>query len=157
MSRDHDEPVFVRRGGKYVYNHRNPVARVLMVVSLLLVGWLVYDMYDDGRWSDGELRDAVHTAARSMEAEPRRESYLSTFGYDSLIKDEIYAGGEGPEHSVQVTDAGGGTGTRFEVTTPDTDTAYCVSVSPPRPEGPRDLTAPDAEVQLSVAVAEGAC
>ncbi|MCH0538986.1 hypothetical protein I3F58_05330 [Streptomyces sp. MUM 203J] len=168
MGGEHGDRVFVRSGGRWVYNTGNPVGRVLIVVSLLVAaGWLSH-MFASGRWSEGELRDAVHGAARALEAEAKPD-YLLWYGgdYTSAIRDAVEATGEGPEHGLVAVDEisdDTGTGTdagttadRFEITTEDTSTAYCMSVSPPVPDEPRDPLAPGAVIRLSVEVEEGRC
>jgi hypothetical protein len=157
-----NEPVFIRSRGHYYYNRRNPIGRVLIVASLLVAGWLLYDQYDNTYWSEGELRDAVHAAAEDLGAEPRSETHLVR-GYESLIRDAIHATGEGQEFGVVVTAAGEeGTGDgagpdRFEISTPDTTTVYCMSISPPRPERSLESHSSSPVINLTVKVEQGSC
>lgn len=159
----HDEPVFIRSRGRFYYNRRNPIGRVLIVASVLVSGWLLYDQYDGTYWSEGELRKAVHAAAEELEAKPRSEDSLAFSGYEGLIRDAVHATGEGQEFGAVVTAAGEeGTGDgpgpdRFEISTPDTDTVYCMSVTPPRPERTMDPHSPDREIDLTVVVEQGSC
>lgn len=163
MGGGHDDRVFVRSGGQWVYNPRNPVGRVLIVVSLLIAAGVLYNMFDSSQWSEGELRDAVHGAARGLEAEAKPDYVFRYGGYESAIQDAIQATGKGPEHGyVDITESSEDPGTdttadRFEITTEDTATAYRVSVSPPAPDEPRDPLAPRRMVHLSVQVTEGPC
>ncbi|MGA5420603.1 hypothetical protein [Streptomyces lavendulocolor] len=163
MGEPHDEPVFIRCRGHYYYNRRNPIGRVLIVAALLASGWLLYDQYDGTYWSEGELRDAVHAAAEDMEAKPRSESSLAFWDYEGLIRDALHATGEGQEFGAVVTAAGeegtadGAGPDRFEISTPDTTTVYCISVSPPRPERLPDPPSPDRDIDLAVEVEQGSC
>ncbi|UQS29509.1 hypothetical protein J5J01_21600 [Streptomyces fradiae] len=154
-----DEPVFVRTGGHWHYNHRNRVGRVLIVVTGLMVAWGLYDYADDIRWSEAELRAAVHEAERAVESEPL-PAYQFTTGYGLHLRDAVHASGEGPEHGarVEAREEGGGAD-RYEVTTTDTDTAYCVSVTPSVRDLPRDVHGRPSgdEVRPSLEVAEGPC
>ncbi|MFG3497230.1 hypothetical protein [Streptomyces sp. NPDC047928] len=169
MSGDHhDEPVFVRSNwgtNRYVYNTRNPVGLALTVGALLFAGGGMYTLHDSSRWSEGELRDAVHAAARSLEAEPR-VTYLH-YGYDDMIEEAIEAAGEGPSNGWGLSvsrdrwaeEAGPD---RFDITTSDTKAAYCMTVAPPEPDhlATYPSTAPGAPrtpVDLTVEVAEGSC
>ncbi|MFJ3928949.1 hypothetical protein [Streptomyces sp. NPDC090029] len=159
----HDEPVFTRSRGRYYYNWRNPVGRVLMAASLLLAGWLLHGQYDGTYWSEEELRDAVHAAAEDLQTSPRSERSLGLQSYEGLIRDALHASGEGPEFGAVVEAAGEeGTGDgagpdRFEISTPDTDTVHCMSVSPPRPEASFDSLAPAREITLAVEVGQNGC
>ncbi|MFC8275063.1 hypothetical protein ACFUJR_21485 [Streptomyces sp. NPDC057271] len=164
MSREpHDEPVFIRSRGHYYYNRRNPVGRFLIVASLLVSGWILYDYYDSVYWTEGELRDAVQAAAEDLQAEEKRETLLSSFGYDSLIRDAVNAADGGPGHGADVRTvgeegAGDGPGPdRFEVSTDDTETVYCMSVSPPRPKYTLGLDSPVRTIRLSVTFDVGRC
>ncbi|TLQ47583.1 hypothetical protein [Streptomyces marianii] len=155
----HDEPVFIRKHGRFVYNPRNPVGRLLMGVSVVVVVGFVYHLFDDARWSEGEFRDAVREAAVRLEAEPQfLRGYL---GYEERIEDAVKGTGQGPEHTVvrveavDEPDAAGADGADvFEISTDDVVTPYCMRVSPPQSE-------PDVlrleTVRVAVEVAEGPC
>ncbi|PZG07101.1 hypothetical protein [Nonomuraea aridisoli] len=94
--KDH-EPVFVRSKwgtNRYVYNPRNPVGAALIVGSLLLFAGLMYYLHDSTNWGRGELRDAVHGAARALEAKPQRVGFLDD--YESMIRQAIDETSEGP-------------------------------------------------------------
>ncbi|MGW1014492.1 hypothetical protein ACWD4X_31185 [Streptomyces termitum] len=158
MTWDDREPVFVRRG-RWVYNSRNPVARVLMLLTAAgLVGSYLY-VSDQGQWSESELRDAVHGAARDLEAEPQKVY----FGYDSMIRDAIEATDEGPVSDlvIRATDDGHGsdaasvpTEDSFEVSAAHMPETFCMRLSPPEP--PRAL-GKTPTVSLTVRVSRGDC
>ncbi|OII60551.1 hypothetical protein BJP40_09805 [Streptomyces sp. CC53] len=179
MSGDHDEPVFKRIGGRWAYNPGNPVGRALIVGSLLFAVAMMYGLHASSRWSEGELRDAVHAAADALEGQPQRNGTIAFSGYAGIVEDAVEATGTGPEYALGLHVAemnsetdGDGPGTaaadRFEITTDDTTTAYCLSVSPPRsrvesaagahqPGSGNGWQAVTAETVLSVEVAEGGC
>ncbi|MEV6199056.1 hypothetical protein AB0M64_03680 [Streptomyces sp. NPDC051771] len=154
---DHD-PVFVRKG-RWVYNTRNPVGRVLTIAAVVgLVGFYLY-VSDTGQWSEAELRDAVHEAARELEAQPQRVY----FGYDSMIRDAIEATDEGPVSDlvIRATDDGNGssaasipTEDSFDVSAAHTSETFCMRLSPPEP--PRAL-GKTPTVSLTVQVSRGDC
>ncbi|CAL9566868.1 hypothetical protein [Streptomyces sp. enrichment culture] len=159
MRGNSDEPVFVRTGGQWHYNARNRVGRVLIAVTAPVVAGLLYVYADSTRWSDAELRAAVHEAAAAVESR-QRPAYALRGGYAGLLRDEVHAAGEGPPHGARVDPVtGSGAADRFEVTTPDTGTAYCFSVTPPERELPRDAHGwhSSEPVGLTVDVAEGPC
>ncbi|MFE6228464.1 MULTISPECIES: hypothetical protein [unclassified Streptomyces] len=158
MSWGDREPVFVQRG-RWVYNTRSPVARVLMLATVAgLVGFYLY-VSDTGQWSESELRGAVHEAARELEARPQRVH----FGYDSLIRDAIEATDEGPvaDLVIRPTDDGTGSGALgsptedgFEISAAHLSETFCVRLSPPEP--PRSLGKVHT-VRLTVKVSQGDC
>ncbi|MFJ6866714.1 hypothetical protein ACIQRS_21340 [Streptomyces termitum] len=158
MTRDDHEPVFVRKG-RWVYNTRNPVARMLMLATVVgLAGFYLY-VSDTGQWSESELRDAVHEAARDLEAQPRRVH----FGYDSMIRDAIEATDEGPVADLVITRTGNGTGSgaadvpaedSFEIGAAHMSETFCMRLSPPEP--PRTWGNSET-VRLNVRVSPGDC
>ncbi|MFF4166524.1 hypothetical protein [Streptomyces sp. NPDC001741] len=165
MHRDHgDEPVFRRSQWgttRYVYNARNPVGRGLIIGSLLFAVGALYYLQASSSWSEGELHDAVHSAARTLEAE---DQVVGSWAgdYRSMIRDAIEDSGEGPStgstvHVSEVDDTydrdAGASVDRFEVSTEDVDTVYCLSVSPQEPE----FTMSSVEVAVSVTVNENRC
>ncbi|MFE4691413.1 hypothetical protein ACFRH6_15290 [Streptomyces sp. NPDC056749] len=167
MRRDHDdEPVFRRSEWgttRYVYNPRNPIGLALIIGSLLFAVGALYHLRASSSWSEGELHDAVHSAAGTLESED--QTFASwTGGYNSMIRDAIEDSGEGPSTGGAVSvsevddtydrDAPAGVD-RFEVSSEDVDTVYCLSVSPPEPEP--EPTLEDVELSLAVGVDEGRC
>ncbi|GAA4895968.1 hypothetical protein ACFPM3_16095 [Streptomyces coeruleoprunus] len=163
MNEDHkNEPVFIRsRWGtrRYVYNPGNPIGLALIIGTLLFAGGMMYNLQEDLSWSEWELDDAVHAAARTLETTPQR----LTFGddYADLIHDAIDATKEGPSTHVKVSPEWGNgedpTGDRFDIRTTDTKTRYCMTLTPPQPEDSDDPLAPDPVVTLSVQVTKGSC
>ncbi|WP_189945560.1 hypothetical protein [Streptomyces roseolus] len=150
--------MFVRRG-RWVYNTRSPVARVLMFVTVVgLIGFYLY-VSDTGQWSESELRDAVHEAAGDLEAQPQRVH----FGYDSLIRDAIEATDEGPvaDLVIRPTDddtkggvVGSPTEDSFEISAAHMSETFCLRLSPPEP--PRAL-GKTPTVRLTAQVSQGDC
>ncbi|MFG3407381.1 hypothetical protein [Streptomyces sp. NPDC048142] len=165
MSKDHDdEPIFVRSKwgtSRYVYNPNNPIGMGLIIGSLLFAAGGLYYLFASSSWSEGEFRDAVHSAVRDLESEQHTMGSW-TGGYESLIRDALEESGEGPSAGggVYVEDANDPydedadrSVDRFEVTAKDVDTVFCLSVSPPEPEP----TLTSIKVSLSVTVEEGEC
>jgi hypothetical protein len=162
MNEDHDaEPVFVRSKwgtSRYVYNPNNPVGMALIIGSLLFAGGGMYALHDSSSWSEGELHDAVHSAAESLEA---RAQQVGGFrgSYKELIADAIENSGEGPEFGmVSVSPQSEWEETTsadlFEVTTDDVDAAYCLHVTPTEPESD---TYTSVTLALGVKVEAGGC
>ena len=160
MNEDHDaEPVFVRSKwgtSRYVYNPNNPVGMTLIVGSLLFAAGGLFALHDSSSWSEGELHDAVHSAAESLDA---RSQQVGGFrgSYEELIADAVENSGEGPEFGlVSVSPQSGTEDTTsadlFEITTDDVDDAYCLRVSPPEPDTYTSVT-----VTLGVTVDAGEC
>ncbi|WP_137992960.1 hypothetical protein [Streptomyces vilmorinianum] len=156
------EPVFVQQG-RWVYNTRSPVARALMIATAVGVIGYFFHEYEDLRWSETELRDAVHQAARDLEAKPQKVNGF--IAYDDLVKDAILATGEGPEYGLvdvkRRTDDGAGSGEAskptedsFEISTDDTSETYCMTISPPEPPS---AVWEKVTVRLTVRVAQGTC
>ncbi|MFC9731622.1 hypothetical protein [Streptomyces roseolus] len=149
MTQSDREPVFVRRG-RWVYNTRSPVARVLMFATAVgLVGLYLYAS-DNGQWSESELRDAVHEAARDLEAQPRKVY----FGDESLLRDALTATEEGPGADLVIKPADEGASDSFEIGAAFVSETYCMRLSPPEPPraGGRTET-----VSLTVRVTQGPC
>ncbi|MFI8323857.1 hypothetical protein [Streptomyces sp. NPDC085529] len=154
---DH-EPVFVHRG-RWVYNTRSHVARMLMLATAVgVIGFYVY-VSDNGQWSETELRDAVHQAARDLEAQPQKVQ----FGYESLVRDAIQATDQGPggDLVIEPIDDGAGSGAvsspaadSFEIGAAYVPDTYCMRLSPPEP--PRSWGKSDA-LRLTVQVSRGRC
>ncbi|MCZ7461988.1 hypothetical protein [Streptomyces sp. WMMC940] len=154
----HDEPIFIRKGGHFAYNPKNPVGRVLIVGSAVVVVGFMYHLFDDAQWSEGEFRDAVRGAAVYLEAEP--QVLRGHLGYEERIEEAVKGTGEGPEHTVvrvepvDTSDEAADGADLFEISTDDIGTPSCMRVSPPQSE-------PDAlrleTVRVQVEVAEGPC
>lgn len=152
------EPVFVRRG-RWVYNTRSHVARMLMLATVVgVIGFYVY-VSDNGQWSETELRDAVHQAARDLEAQPQEVG----FGYESLVRDAIQATDQGPgaDLVIEPIDHGVGSGAAsspaedsFEIGAAYVSETHCMRLSPPEP--PRTWGKSDT-VSLTVQVTLGRC
>ncbi|MEU4230848.1 hypothetical protein AB0F17_41715 [Nonomuraea sp. NPDC026600] len=155
------EPVFVRSKwgtARYVYNPRHPMGVALIVGSLLLAVGGMYYINDRANWSEGELRDAVHGAARVLEVEPQTVSLFT--GYEELIYEAIRNTGAGPAHgSVKVSamraDGYGANRTTddFEIRSDDVDGVYCLRVSPPQPDAPKSSVT----TTLSTTVEDHSC
>lgn len=165
MSKDHDdEPIFVRSDwgtSRYVYNPNHPIGVALIIGSLLFAAGGMYYLHASSSWSEGELRDAVHTAVRDLESE-RHTFSTWTGGYDRLIRDALEESGEGPSTGgvLHVEDANDPYDENadpsvdlFEVTAKDVDATFCLGVSPPEPEPALE----NITVSLSVTVEEGRC
>lgn len=162
-----DEPVFIRsRWGtkRYVYNWGNPVGRALIVGSLVFAVVSMYILSARSTWSEGELHDAVHEAARSLQEKPKEINLYDD--YDSLIREAIEDTGEGPAHGKVAVDrvsglpgpgstgAGNTSGTDdFDITSDDVLDAYCMRIAPHEP----DVTRSSVTLQLTVVVEEGRC
>ncbi|MEW2633878.1 hypothetical protein AB0903_20030 [Streptomyces sp. NPDC048389] len=160
MNEDHgSEPVFVRSKwgtSRYVYNPNSPVGMALIVGSLLFAAVGLFSLHDSSSWSEGELHDAVHSAAESLDARPQRVGGFRG-SYEELIADAIENSGEGPEFAMvgvsPRSDTKDDTSVdRFEITTDDVDDSYCMSVSPPEPDTFTSVT-----VTLGVSVEAGDC
>ena len=141
-----DEPIFVRSKwgtARYSYNPKHPVGVALIVGSILLAVGGMYYVNDGANWSEAELRDAVHGAARTLEAEPQTLRRFT--GYEELIHEAIKKTGEGPTHGsvkVSVVRADGYGADRatdnFEISSDDVDdVVYCLRISPPEPDTPK--------------------
>ncbi|MFH9955911.1 hypothetical protein ACH4OX_17085 [Streptomyces roseolus] len=152
------EPVFVQRG-RWVYNTRSPVARVLMFASVVgLVGFYLY-VSDTGQWSESELRDAVYEAARGLETQPQEVS----FGYESVVRDAIQATDQGPGSDLVIESTGDDTGSgaensaaqdSFEIGAAYLSDTFCMRLSPPEPPRTWDQRS---TVHLTVQVSRGDC
>lgn len=132
-----------------------------MVSVVFLIGYL-YHLFDSAQWSENELRNAVHEAARHLESEP--QTLRGYIGYEVLIEEAIEKTGEGPEHGLvrveeiehsHVADATAAShaSDAFEIRTDDVETIHCMRVSPPRPE----TSMSSLTVTLTVDVAGGRC
>ncbi|WP_282695801.1 hypothetical protein [Streptomyces sp. CC208A] len=128
------EPVFVRSGwgtGRYVYNHRNPVGRALIVLAPLVALGGLYGMWAESTWSEGEFRDAVHQGVADLDGKRHYTSLDSDHGF--LVAEAIRESGIGPGHGVETREGEYGGHT---VGTEDTDTEYCVRVTLTRDKEP---------------------
>ncbi|MEU9858737.1 hypothetical protein [Streptomyces sp. NPDC047974] len=122
-----EEPVFVRSGwgsGRYVYNHRNPIGRALIVLAPLVALGVLYGVRAESTWSEGELRDAVQQGVADLDGKGHYTSLAGDRGF--LIAEAIRETGIGPRYGVDThkEDDGG-----YTVGTEDTDTEYCVHVT----------------------------
>nr|WP_240983195.1 hypothetical protein [Streptomyces sp. R301] len=112
-----------------------------------LVGFYLY-VSDTSQWSETELRDAVHEAARDLEAQPQRVH----LGYESMIRDAIRATGEGPGYDLDISPSP--TEDNFEISAAFLSETFCMRLTPPEP--PRTWGTTDT-VSLTVRVSEGRC
>lgn len=164
MSDHDDEQIFVRSAwgtSRYVYNPNHPIGVALIIGSLLFAAGGLYYLFASSSWSEDGLRDAVHTAVRTLESE--RHTFSSwTGGYDGLIRKALEESGEGPSTGGVVYVDGANDSydeeadpsvDRFEVTAKDVDATFCLSVSPPEPASALE----NITVSLSIAVEEGRC
>ncbi|GHG24641.1 hypothetical protein [Streptomyces hydrogenans] len=122
-----EEPVFVRSGwgsGRYVYNHRNPVGRALIVLAPLIALGGLFGMWADSTWSEGEIRDAVRKGVADLDGKRHYTSLAGDHGF--LIAEAIRESGIGPGYGVEMRkEEDGG----YTVSTEDTDAEYCVRVT----------------------------
>ncbi|MFI0827550.1 hypothetical protein ACH4Q7_24195 [Streptomyces roseolus] len=161
-----EEPIFVRSGwgtGRYVYNHRNPVGRALIVLAPLIALGGLFGMWADSTWGEGEIRDAVHKGVADLDGKRHYTSLAGDRGF--LIAEAIRESGIGPGHGVETRkEEDGG----YTVGTEDTDTEYCVRVTlTPDPEPPvvfpgtEDLPPPGPDMLAfyvsHASFSEGAC
>ncbi|WP_405881481.1 hypothetical protein OG762_24680 [Streptomyces sp. NBC_01136] len=144
------EPVFLRTRTSpgYAYNPRNPIGLALIFGSLLLAGGGVYYFEASSKWSEGELRTAVHEAAANLEKEPHvNDEFL---GFDALIDEAIDATGEGPSTGAGIRHVMNPDATDdYTITGNGTDATFCMHV----------LATPTSETYavLTVKVTNGAC
>ncbi|HEX5565367.1 MAG TPA: hypothetical protein VFY14_00220 [Streptomyces sp.] len=134
MSHDDHGPVFIRSKwgtNHYVYNHRNPVGRVLIVLALVLGSGTLFTLYASSSWSEGELRDAVHAAPAVLAAEPHViPGFMSPADQiKGLVEDAVTdSGGRwAPDHGV--TARAMGEYGPYEITADDTDAVFCMHVA----------------------------
>ncbi|HET6358039.1 hypothetical protein [Streptomyces sp.] len=133
MSTDNThEPVFVRSAwgtNRYVYNPHNPAGLVLIVFSLLFAIGAMYYVQSSSKWSDGELREAVHQAAEALDASPVQKSeWTDHIDYRPLIDDAIEKSGMGPRYGVQVSQVDDDTNV-YEITADGTDGVHCMTIT----------------------------
>lgn len=149
-----DEPVFIRSKwgtNRYVYNPNNPVGLALIALTLVVaLGALIIHEFES-TWSDGELRDAVQQANRTLDG-----SIHDPYRYTSIsdqIRDAVESSGAGPGLGVDVRDEGHDA---YEISTDDTEVRFCMRVTAPAIE-----SGPAGEIYakrlLHTSVAEGAC
>ncbi|MFH9955879.1 hypothetical protein ACH4OX_16900 [Streptomyces roseolus] len=130
-----EEPVFVRSGwgtGRYVYNHRNPVGRALIVLASLVALGGLYGVRAESTWSEGEFRDAVHQGVADLDGKAHYTTLAGDHGF--LIVEAIRKTDIGPRYGVETHQGEDGGHT---IGTEDTDTEYCVHVTlTPDPDPP---------------------
>lgn len=131
---DDHEPVFIRSKwgtNGYVYNHRNPVGRTLIVLSLLVAGAGLLMMPGRPSFGEGDLRDAVHEATDALAARPHT---LSEYGSPAqqiadLIEEAVDDADDswlpGPDVTVEPMGKHG----PYQITASGTDTAFCMNVA----------------------------
>lgn len=131
---DDHEPVFLRSEwgtNRYVYNHRNPVGRALIVLSLLFVAGLVFHLFAGASWRNDDLRDAAHEAVDALAAQPHTLS-----GYKSparqiadLIEEAVDDADDSWLPGLDVTVEPMGEHGPYEITADGADTAFCMNVA----------------------------
>jgi hypothetical protein len=155
------EPVFVRSKwgtNRYVYNPHNPVGAALIVLSLLFAVGAMYSLRASSTWSEDELRDAVHGAARMLDGSPQRKyDWTRHSDYSSLIDDAVERTGVGPRFGARVSEVGDDTQVDthlYEIGSDDTEGIYCMTIM--EVPGPKTDTL-SREVRLDVSVEDHEC
>ncbi|MGW4158075.1 hypothetical protein [Streptomyces sp. NPDC004788] len=122
-----EEPVFIRSKwgtNRYVYNPNNPVGLALIAITIVVaLGALIIHQFES-TWSEGELRDAVQKANRTLDGgihDPYRHTSIS-----GQIQDAIEKSGTGPGRGVEVDEEGDDL---YEISTADTETKFCMRVT----------------------------
>ncbi|MFJ3304521.1 hypothetical protein ACIPSA_15635 [Streptomyces sp. NPDC086549] len=143
--RDH-EPVFIRKWGRSYYNTRNPIGLALTIGSLLFAAGGIYYVEASSKWSEGELRTAVHEAATALEKKQVVDDEYT--GFTAYIDEAIDATGKGPSTGA-VVDQVSPTSDDYTITGPGTDAAFCMHIQP--------TPVNDTYATLTVQVEDGAC
>lgn len=129
--------------------YRNPEAREPSaaayafgrVAAFAVAGLLVFqgcselEVADRTSWNRSEFRDAVQSAAASLEEEPHLEDPYGD--YSLLIESEISDAGEGqgPSYAVDVEAAGGSEDDAYEITARGEDFAFCMRITRAKSDG----------------------
>lgn len=111
----------------------HPVGRTLIVVAPIVAIGVLYSLYSNWHWSEGELRAAVHEAADALNPKPRYTNRDAP--QDDLVRAAVPETGAGPGPEVHVR----GNGTAgYTITTEHTGAAFCMrlSLTPVGPAAP---------------------
>lgn len=130
------QPVFLRLNGRVAYNPASPVglALILLTMAFVVVTYLVVN--DQTDWSEGELRDAAHQAARRLDGSTRADidpSRAFDTGYAPMIEDAMKDTDAAQWFTDPVVLRGHGEDqSAYDITGPGTDAAFCMhlTVSP---------------------------
>ncbi|GGT52011.1 hypothetical protein [Streptomyces purpureus] len=157
MSTDNNhEPVFVRSKwgtSRYVYNPNNPAGLALIVLSVLFAIGGMYSMRSSSEWSEDELREAVHQAARTLDdSSTSQTEWTVHVDYGPRIRDAIARTGAGPRYGVDVSEVEDDAHV-YEITADDADAAHCMTIT----EAPEPIVNHYRTVRLNVSVTDRAC
>ncbi|WP_406861687.1 hypothetical protein ABZO31_14880 [Streptomyces sp. HUAS MG47] len=149
-----EEPVFIRSKwgtSRYVYNHNNPVGLALIILTPIIAFGALFLMQAESSWSDGELRDAVRQANRTLDGSVHAPYVHSSVSIH--IRDAVEETGVGPDLGVKVFEYDEG---QYEISTDDTTVEFCMQVKELLLE--KDPISPVyAERTLQTSVTEGSC
>ncbi|MFG2876623.1 hypothetical protein ACGFYU_16805 [Streptomyces sp. NPDC048337] len=100
------------------------MGRPLIVVAPIVAIGVLYSLYSNWHWSEGELRAAVHEAADALNPKPRYTNRDAP--QDDLVRAAVPETGAGPGPGVRVR----GNGTAgYTINTEHTGAAFCMRLS----------------------------
>ncbi|MCM9083083.1 hypothetical protein OG818_15425 [Streptomyces virginiae] len=154
-----EDPVFARSAwgtNRYVYNHRNPVGLALIVIAPIVAICAMIGLRNSSRWSEGELRTAVHQGAEDLNGSTQYVSPDMHLG--TLIRDAVEDSGTGPGLGLDVSrafveDDGHG----YTISTEDTNTKYCIRVTMARVDPNSRFPFIRQDHHLTAKATEGSC
>ncbi|MEU3408074.1 hypothetical protein ABZ766_29570 [Streptomyces sp. NPDC006670] len=148
-----EEPVGPRFTWGYFRGRRRNLPPVLVMGVLAFAGAAMWYFQERESWSEGEVRDAVKSAAHALDGTAHRPASYPRYG--ELIDQAIEASGEGPrgglrieKRSVGATDAD-----HFELTPGPGGAVYCMTIRPKERMGPWE----EGTDLLSVTAEAGSC
>ncbi|PKV86436.1 hypothetical protein [Streptomyces sp. TLI_146] len=150
------EPVFIRVGwgGRWRYNPANPLGLTLIFLTLIFVAVAFLVVNDQSDWSEGELRDAAHQAARDLDGSTQRniDPSLAFSGgdYAQTIEDAMKNTGAAQWFvDPLVLRSHGKDPAAYDITGAGTDAAFCMHLTV-SPFG-------DGQAVIGARVTDGAC
>ncbi|MFF5701037.1 hypothetical protein ACFY7H_00745 [Streptomyces sp. NPDC012794] len=158
-----EEPVFTRSEwgtNRYVYNHRNPVGLALIIIAPIVAVGAMTGLRNSSRWSEAELRTAVHQGTENLTGSTQYVSPDMHLG--TLIRDAVEDSGTGPGLGLDVSrdavgDAIGDAGHGYTISSADTETEYCIRVTMTRVDPNSRFTSIRQDHYLTATATQGAC
>ncbi|MFG2335529.1 hypothetical protein [Streptomyces yangpuensis] len=143
-------------GNRCVHDDHDPAGLMRIVITPIIAAGVAIWLLNSSRWSEAELRTAVHQGAEELDGSIQYVSPDTTLG--TLIRDTVDDSGTGPGHGLDVARDGFVDGEhRYTISTDDTDKSYCIRITMSRVNTDNHFPLLRQDHRLSAAASEGAC
>ncbi|MCF3179535.1 hypothetical protein IPZ70_06180 [Streptomyces polychromogenes] len=148
-----EEPGGPRFTWGYFPGRRRNLPTALVIGVLAFEGAATWYLQESESWSEGEVRDAVKSAAHTLDGTAHRPATYAR--YAELIDQAIKASGDGPSSGLRIEHryVGSTDADHFELAPGGGGPVYCMTIRPKERIGPWE----EGTDRLSVTAEAGSC